>query len=88
MEKETLFKKGISMGELIGFAITIISTGIIFYTSTQVRLNSLELRINMHEGQSKNIIEKLDRIEGKQDKLKEKISEVEVKLSGKMDYKQ
>lgn len=88
MEKETLFKKGISMDELIGFAITIISTGIIFYTSTQVRLNSLELRINMHEGQSKNIIEKLDRIEGKQDKLKEKISEVEVKLSGKMDYKQ
>ena len=84
-EKEPFLKRGISMGELIGFGVTIVSVGIMFYTSTQVRLNALELRMTVQEGNSNTIIEKLDRIEDKQDKIKEKINEVEVKLSNKMD---
>jgi hypothetical protein len=86
-EKESFLKRGISMGELIGFAVTIISTGIIFYTSTQVRLNALELRVDMQDKQSKTIIEKLERIEDKQDGIKEKINDVELKLTNKMDRK-
>jgi len=85
MERETFLKRGISMGELIGFAITIISVGIMFYTSTQIRLNALEIRMDNAEGQSRTILQQLDRIEDKQDKIKEKINEVEIKVTNKKD---
>lgn len=86
-KKESLFKRSLSLGESIGFFITIAAIVVAFYTSVQVRLSALELRMNMQETIYKKIEEKLDRIESKQDNTNSKLNELQVELNNKQDRK-
>lgn len=87
-KKESFLKRGISVGELIGFGMTIIGVLFLNYTSIQVRFNSLEIRMNNVEGQYNKIITQLERIETKQDEAKENLHKLENQIVNKQDRKQ
>lgn len=84
-KKEPVLKRAISLGELIGFAITILVSGIMFYTSTQVRMNALELRMTNAEGSFKEIKESLYRIESRQSEAKDELNNIKIQLNNKKD---
>lgn len=73
------------MGELVGFAITIFAAGIMFYTSTQVRMNALEIRMNQAEGLSKEIKEALLRIETRQGQARDELNSIRIEINNKKD---
>lgn len=84
-KKEHPLKRSISVGELIGFALTILAAGIMFYTSTQVRMNALEIRMNNAENSFKEIKESLSRIESSQDETKDELNSIKIQLNNKKD---
>jgi septation ring formation regulator EzrA len=83
--KETFLRRAISMGELIDFAITIMTAGIMFYTSTQVRMSNLEIRMSNVENSYKDIKESLQRIEQRQAEAKDELNSIKIQLNNKKD---
>ena len=69
-QKESFLKRGVSLGELIGFAITVISATVIFYTSVQVRLGALEMRMDSSMDFQKRVETKLDEIKDDVNRVK------------------
>jgi uncharacterized coiled-coil protein SlyX len=86
-KKETFLKRGVSLGELIGFALTVGGFFIFTYTSNEVRFASLEMRITNQESQYQKVSNQLERIETKQDETKESINNLEKELINKQDRK-
>jgi hypothetical protein len=83
--KETFLKKSISVGEVLSLAIALLASGIIFYTTVQVRLSALELRMLRSEQTASEYQKRQEqfqeRIENKIDVIKDKINQVELKSS-------
>jgi len=71
--KESFLKRGVSLGELIGFAITVIGATVIFYTTVQVRLSALEMRMESSMDFQK-------RVESKLDEIKEDVNRVKIEV--------
>jgi len=69
-QKESFLKRGVSLGELIGFAITVIGAAVIFYTSVQVRLGALEMRMDSSMDFQKRVETKLDEIKDDVNRVK------------------
>jgi len=68
--KESFLKRGVSLGELIGFAITVIGATVIFYTTVQVRLSALEMRMESSMDFQKRVESKLDEIKDDVNRVK------------------
>lgn len=80
-------KRSVSMGEMIGFSITILGAFLYFYVSTNVRLSALEINA---KNQSENVYETKESfksINTKLDKLNEGQSEIKITLQNKQDRK-
>lgn len=86
--KSSFLQRGISVGELIGFGLTIFGALILNYASVEVRFNSLEIRMSNVEGQYSKISTQLERIENKQDEAKENLHKLETQIINKVDRKQ
>lgn len=84
-KKEMFLRRAISLGELIGFAIVIFSSGIMFYTSTQVRMNALEIRMDQAEGLSREIKDALLRIENRQSQARDELNNIRIEINNKKD---
>lgn len=82
MEQNTIDKKksGVSQGELLAAAIIILSSVLMFWKTTDVRLSALELRMNGTEKINESIINKID-------KVQESVNEVNLSLKDKVDRK-
>lgn len=80
--KEPLLKKSITVGEVLSMAIALLGAGIFFYTTVQIRLSSLELRMSKTEQEQKDYKteqrEFQQRLEAKIDKINEEVSNLRV----------
>lgn len=80
--KEPLLKKSITVGEVLSLAIALLAAGIVFYTTVQVRLSSLELRMQRTEQEQTDYkvkqTEFQNRLEGKIDAIKDDISNIKI----------
>lgn len=73
-------KRLISVAEALGFAITLVGIIIVFYTQTQVRLNSLELRMSDKEKSDQIFIDQFDKINTKLDKMQLEIFDIKLQV--------
>jgi hypothetical protein len=71
-------KRSINITELLIASACIISSVLIFWKNTDVRLTALEIRVEKQEQSSEKIIQKLDN-------LQEGINDVKVALQNKED---
>ena len=78
---ETKDRKSVSYVELIGIAFLIISSLLMFWKNTDIRLSALEARMNQKEKTDQQINDKLD-------KLQDGINDVRLTLKDKQDRKQ
>lgn len=87
--KESMLKKSITVGEVLSMAIALVGASIIFYTTVQVRLSALELRMAKSETESgeyrKEQQKFQDRIESKIDGIKDEINTIKVQVTQKKD---
>ncbi len=88
-QKEPMLKKNISVGEVLGMAIALLGAGIIFYTTVQVRLSALELRMERSEQSNSEYRKNQEvfqmRLEGKIDGINEKINGLQIEVTKKKD---
>jgi hypothetical protein len=75
------------MGEAIGFAITIFGALIAVYTQTQIRLTTLELRMTEKEKSDQVIVEQLDKLNSKLDKMQLDVFDIKLEVQKKADKK-
>ncbi len=84
-QKESMLKKSITVGEVLSLAIALLGAGILFYTTVQVRLSALELRMSTSEKSIEvfrvNQVQFQDRIETKLDAIKDDISTIKIENS-------
>lgn len=73
-------KRLVSVAEALGFAITLLGVIIVFYTQTQVRLNSLELRMGEKEKSDQLFIDQFDKINNKLDKMQLEIFDIKLQV--------
>jgi len=87
--KEPFMKKSISVGEVLSLAIALLGAGIIFYTTVQVRLSALELRMQRTEESNQEYRKNQEvfqmRLEGKIDGINEKINGLQIEVTKKKD---
>lgn len=83
--KESPFKRGITLGEVIGFSITIVLCIGGFWKNIDTRITILEQQSRTQNEKFTDIKDALQRIENKQDVLTEKQSETLIKLASKAD---
>ena len=87
--KEPMLKKNISVGEVLSMAIALLGAGIIFYTTVQVRLSALELRMERSEQSNSEYRKNQEvfqmRLEGKIDGINEKINGLQIEVTKKKD---
>jgi peptidoglycan hydrolase CwlO-like protein len=83
-QKQPYLKKVITVGEVLGFAITTLAIAISFYTNTTIRLTALEMRMQNSEKDydqyKKGQQEFQNRIEAKLDVIKDDINKVKVEI--------
>lgn len=79
-QKESYFRKSITVGETIAIALTLIGVAITFYTTVQVRLSSLELKMESVEKAQNMQVQFQERIENKLDLIKEDINAVKLEV--------
>lgn len=80
MEQQQTKKRLVSVAEALGFAITLLGVIIVFYTQTQVRLNSLELRMGEKEKSDQLFIDQFDKINNKLDKMQLEIFDIKLQV--------
>ena len=80
MEQQEKKRLGITHGELLGAALVVLASVLMFWKTTDVRLSALELRMNGTEKTSEAIMQKLD-------KVQESVNEVHLQLKDKQDRK-
>lgn len=89
MTKEPLLKKSITVGEVLSLAIALLGAGIIFYTTVQIRLSALELRMTKSELESqeyrKDQNKFQERIESKIDGVKDDLNKIKIEVINKKD---
>lgn len=73
-------KRLVSIAEAIGFAISLLGIIIVFYTQTQVRLNSLELRMGEKEKSDQIFIDQFDKINNKLDRMQLEIFDIKLQV--------
>lgn len=81
-------KRSVSLGEAIGFAITIFGALIAVYTQTQIRLTTLELRMTEKEKSDQVIVEQLDKLNSKLDKMQLDVFDIKLEVQKKADKKE
>ncbi len=79
--QQTKEKRTVSIVELIGIAVIILGSVLMFWKTTDIRLSALEIRMNQKEQTDKQISDKLD-------KLQDGINDVRLTLKDKQDRKQ
>jgi len=79
--QETKERRTVSLVELIGVAILVTGSVLMFWKTTDIRLSALEIRMNQKEQTDKQISDKLD-------KLQDGINDVRLTLKDKQDRKQ
>jgi len=86
-KKEPLLKKSITVGEVLSLAIALLGAGIVFYTTVQVRLSELEVRMTTSEKAYENAVKKQEsyqeRLEIKIDGIREDINQLKIDDSKK-----
>lgn len=80
-------KRSVSIGEAIGFAITVGGALIAIYTQTQLRLSALELRMGEKEKSDQVIVEQLDKLNSKLDKMQLDVFDIKLEVQKKEDKK-
>jgi hypothetical protein len=73
-------RRNVSIAELIGVGIVVLSSVLMFWKNTDIRLSALEMRMNQKEVTDKQINEKLDR-------LQDGVNDVRLTLKDKQDRK-
>jgi hypothetical protein len=84
---ETKEKKSITLGQAIGVLVSIIASCILFYTSTQVRISSLEYRMGEKERVDVDYHNQLEKINTKLDRMGEQMFDIKVEVMKKADKK-
>lgn len=74
-------RRSVTIVELLGIAIMIIGSLLMFWKTTDIRLSALEIRMNEKEKTDQQINDKLD-------KLQDGINDVRLTLKDKVDRKQ
>ncbi len=84
MLKESMLKKSISVGEVLAIAMTVLGVAIGFYTTTNIRLSALELRVTTTEIENRDYKQKQEayqlRMENKLDGIKDDINNIKVNI--------
>ena len=79
--QEAKEKRTVSIIELLGIAVLILGSVLMFWKTTDIRLSALEIRMNEKERTDQQINDKLD-------KLQDGINDVRLTLKDKQDRKQ
>ena len=74
-------RRSVTIVELLGIAVIVIGSILMFWKTTDIRLSALELRMNEKEKTDQAISDKLD-------KLQDGINDVRLTLKDKVDRKQ
>lgn len=80
MERELTNKRSVTIAELIGIAVIILSSVLMFWKTTDVRMSNLELRMNLSENSDQKILKKLD-------DLQESVNDLKITVKDKQDRK-
>lgn len=73
-------KRVVSIAEALGFAITLLGVIIVFYTQTQVRLGSLELRMSDKEKSDQLFLDQFDKLNSKLDRMQLEIFDIKLQV--------
>ena len=85
--KDSKMSRSITLGQAIGFLITIISFIGTFYMSTQTRLTVLELKMENSNIDRDRIENKIDKMNQKMDESNDNVNEIKLILKDKADKK-
>jgi flagellar biosynthesis/type III secretory pathway M-ring protein FliF/YscJ len=69
-------KKQVTIAQLIGFAITVVGSMLVFWSNTQTRLTVLEMQMKSSDIDRGRIENKIDRLNLKSDDMSDKLSEI------------